>query len=60
VCQGHTIIVSEVYNNQITQEGSDYEYSIILANSMMDKLGQKEMYSGRRIYYTTIKYYDIV
>ena len=44
----------------ITQEGSDYEYSIILANSMMDKLGQKEMYSGRRIYYTTIKYYDIV
>jgi hypothetical protein len=44
--QGLTIIVSEVYNNQITQEGSDYEYTIILAISMMDILdilGQKEI-----------------
>jgi hypothetical protein len=27
---------------------------------MMDILGQREIYSGRRMYYTTIKYYDIV
>jgi hypothetical protein len=33
-------------------KGSDYE-CIILAISMMD-------YSGRRRYYTTIKYYDMV
>ena len=40
-------------------KGSDYE-CIILAISMMDILGQKEIYSGRRRYYTTIKFYDKV